>query len=157
MPVTLKRIEVHPYVLLQVGLSALTNHRDPKSLGLAGRAQSAAVRKAILATLPDDRKYVGPRVKLYLLHKTVEQVEKRNAELLSADPLYGQLHDEYQPIPNPDHRVTMDLDSGAFGYFRSAVSAFAENPDVSHDLDLDIEDMQRALDGAKDVPAVLPA
>lgn len=132
------RVTLHPWCLWTVLRPALwrnTGGQTVESRRIAARANRALKSKFD----PDNHKIGDP----YALIATEQLVSIREM-----NERVGKESSAYSPLPNPDLRVTVDLEEDVRRFLVAAVEAFAKAPDISNELSEAVVDTLDALEGA---------
>lgn len=132
------RVNLHPWCLWTVLRTALWRHTGGSTAET--RRVAARANRALKSKFdPDDHKIGDP----YALLSTEQLVKMRET-----NARVGKESPEYSPIPDPDLRVTIDLEDDVRRFLIAAVEAFAKAADIGNEISEAIVDTLDALEGA---------
>ena len=159
-----KRISLHPWIWWIVVKRALASFSEGQGAPtVEQRRRLLGIEKVIDSVLdPTDPKIgVVESPFLRLSSAEIRRRERRNDEILKADPVEGYYRQDevvdgrvvpgFRPVPKPELRVVVDLPEGDARVVENAVEKYAANPKLDNTIN---ESLIAAIDGIKGAEVV---
>ncbi len=158
--IRLQRVTMHPWIWLGVVKIAIVRHTKAPGLSMVARRKAAEVLKLLDSKWDADFNVASPYTRLP--KRTVDAWEKRNAEILQKDPVYGMFQEDevkdgrvvnagWRHVPSQALKTSVDLTEAQRDYCVEAVEALAKEPEIDNTNAMGIVDAVDLLKKAEEV------